>query len=128
MEVAAGQRSKIQVFGDDYDTVDGSGVRDYIHVSDLAEAHLLAMDYILNKKKNLLVNLGTGKGYSVLEVIQAASKASGRDIPYEIVGRREGDPSELIASSELAYKLLGWRAKYSDIETIFRTMVPVYLK
>jgi len=128
MEVAVGERDKIQVFGNDYKTVDGTGVRDYIHVSDLADAHVLAMEYIIREDKNLLVNLGTGRGYSVLEVIQAAAKASGKEIPYELVGRREGDPSELIASSDLAKELLGWTAKYSDIENIFKTMVPVYFK
>jgi len=127
MEVAAGERAKLQVFGNDYNTPDGTGVRDYIHVSDLADAHLRAMDYILNKNSDILVNLGTGRGYSVLEVIESARKVTGRDIPYEIVGRRAGDPSELIASCDLAYKLLGWKAKYSDIETIFKTMLPVYL-
>ena len=128
MEVAAGEREKMQVFGDDYQTVDGTGVRDYIHVSDLADAHVLAMDYIIKESKNLLVNLGTGRGYSVLEVLKAAANVTGREIPYEIVGRREGDPSDLIASSGLAKELLGWKARYSDIETIFKTMMPVYLK
>jgi len=127
MEVAAGERQKMQVFGDDYETHDGTGVRDYIHVSDLAEAHLLAMNYILNKNKSLLVNLGSGRGYSVLEMIAAARQVTGREIRYEISGRREGDPSELVASCELANDLLGWRAKYSDLETIFKTMAPVYL-
>jgi UDP-glucose 4-epimerase len=128
MEVAAGIRQNMFVFGNDYDTIDGTGVRDYIHVSDLADAHLLAMKYIVNKNKNLLVNLGTGRGYSVLEVINAAQKITGQKISFEIVARREGDPSELIASSDLAYDLLAWQAKFSDIETIFKTMVPVYFK
>jgi len=127
MEVAAGERPKMQVFGNDYETVDGTGVRDYIHVSDLADAHLRAMDYIISKNNDLLVNLGTGRGYSVLEVIESARKVTGREIPYEIVGRRAGDPSELIASCDLAADLLDWYARYSDIETIFKTMLPVYL-
>ncbi len=128
MEVAAGDRENMQVFGNDYQTIDGTGVRDYIHVSDLADAHVLAMNYIIKEDKDLLVNLGTGRGYSVLEVIKAAAKVTGREIPYKIMSRREGDPSELIASSDLAGELLGWKAQYSDIENIFKTMIPVYLK
>jgi UDP-glucose 4-epimerase len=128
MEVAAGERKGLKVFGNDYKTIDGTGVRDYIHVSDLADAHVLAMEYIISESKDLLVNLGTGQGYSVLEVIKAAAKVTDREIPYELVARREGDPSELIASSDLAKDLLGWTTKYSDIENIFKTMVPVYLK
>jgi len=126
MEVAAGIRAKLQVFGDDYNTRDGTGIRDYIHVTDLADAHLLAMDYILEKNENLVVNLGTGSGHSVMEVINIAKSVIGKDIPYEIVGRRAGDPAKLIASSELAHKLLGWQAQYSDLTTIFKTMCSVY--
>ena len=127
MEAAAGMRKKILVFGDDYDTPDGTCIRDYIHVSDLATAHLKAMDYILHKKENLVVNLGTGKGNSVMDIINTASRVVGKDIPYEVTGRRAGDPDHLVAGADLAEKLLGWKAQYSDAETIFKTMKEVYL-
>lgn len=128
MEVAAGMRTKMEVFGTDYETRDGTCIRDYIHVDDLAEAHLKAMDYLLEQKKDLLVNLGTGQGDTVLEVIKAAEKATGKPIPYDTVPRREGDPGDLYADPTLAKKLLGWEAKHSDLDTIFKSMVPVYLK
>ena len=127
MEVAAGVRSKMEVFGNDYETKDGTCIRDYIHVNDLAAAHLKAMDYIRQKQGNLVINLGTGKGFTVLEVIEAARKVTGKDIPFEIVDRRAGDPVELIAGSDLALNLLGWKAKYSDLKTIFNSMSLVYL-
>ncbi|HGY57222.1 MAG TPA: UDP-glucose 4-epimerase GalE [Caldithrix abyssi] len=126
MEAAAGLRNELQVYGDDYNTPDGTCIRDYIHVNDLADAHLKAMDYIVKENNNLIVNLGTGSGHSVLDVIHAAEAEVGKKIPYKIVGRRAGDPENLIASSELAYKLLGWKAKYSDLHTIFSSMKPVY--
>lgn len=128
MEAACGMRPNLQVFGNDYPTPDGTGVRDYIHVSDLADAHLLAMQHIILKRENLVVNLGTGKGQSVLEMIAAAERATGKSIKYEIVDRRPGDPPELMASCDLALRELGWKAKYSDLDTIFRTMKPVYFK
>ena len=127
METASGIRKSMKVFGDDYDTPDGTCIRDYIHVNDLAEAHILAMDYIFENKRNLTVNLGTGSGYSVLEVIEKAIEISGQPVPYEIGGRRPGDPPELFADCTLAEKELGWKAKYSDIETIIKSMCPVYL-
>ena len=127
METIAGLRPKMQVFGNDYPTPDGTGIRDYIHVNDLASAHILAMEYLIKNQKNLVVNLGTGKGHSVLEVIRAAEKVTGKKVNYEIVARRPGDPPELVASCELAYELLGWKAQYSDLETIFKSMVSVYL-
>jgi len=126
METASGARKELQVYGDDYDTPDGTCIRDYIHVNDLADAHLKAMDYIIRENKNLVVNLGTGSGHSVLDVIHAAEKVVGKSIPYKIVGRRSGDPAKLIASSDLAYKLLAWKAQYSDLQTIFSSMRPVY--
>jgi len=127
MEVAAGIRQGMQVFGDDYDTADGTCIRDYIHVTDLATAHLKAMQYLDEHDKSLLLNLGTGNGHSVLEMIRTASEVTGRDIPYEVVMRREGDPPELVATSESAYQLLKWKAQYSDLKTIFETMSRVYL-
>jgi UDP-glucose 4-epimerase len=127
MEVAAGIRNKMQVYGNDYKTSDGTCIRDYIHVNDLADAHVLAMNYILKNHKNLVVNLGTGQGETVLEVIKTASNLIGKKIDYEMVDRRAGDPEELVASSKLANDLLGWKASYSDLQTIFETMVKVYL-
>ncbi len=127
MEVAAGIRSGMQVFGADYDTPDGTCIRDYIHVSDLADAHLKAMRYLSEHDKSILVNLGTGDGNSVFDMIRIAGEVTGRKIPFEVVGRREGDSPELVASSEQAYKLLDWKAKYSDLRTIFETMARVYI-
>ncbi|MHB2154566.1 UDP-glucose 4-epimerase GalE [Calditrichota bacterium GD2] len=127
METLAGERPVMQVFGNDYPTPDGTGVRDYIHVNDLASAHILAMEYLLQNNKNLTVNLGTGRGHSVLEVIHAAEEVTGKKVNYQIVDRRPGDPPELVASCDLAYELLGWKAQYSDLKTIFKSMMPVYL-
>jgi UDP-glucose 4-epimerase len=127
MEVAAGERDMMQVYGNDYDTRDGTCIRDYIHVNDLSEAHLMAMDYLIREKKNLTVNLGTGNGYSVLEMINTAQEVTGKEIKYEITGRRQGDSRELVASSALALDLLGWQAKYSDLRTILKSMMNVYL-
>lgn len=111
-QVAAGQRPKVQVFGNDYDTPDGTGVRDYIHVMDLAQGHVQALRYCLEKEQELLtVNLGTGKGYSVLDMIRAFEQASGKTIPYDLVARRPGDIAACWADTELAYRKLGWRAE-----------------
>jgi len=128
MEVAAGIREQLQVFGNDYNTKDGTCIRDYIHVNDLAIAHLKAMEYIVKENKNMVLNLGTGKGNSVLEVISAAEEVVQKKIKYQIVGRREGYPEELVASSEKARELLGWKAQYSELDIIFNSMKPVYLK
>jgi len=125
MEVASGERDKIEVFGDDYDTPDGTGVRDYIHVSDLASAHLKALDY-LQSGDSIMVNLATGEGYSVLEVIEKAREITGHPIPYEITARREGDPAKLIATSESAGELLDWEPKLSDLESLLKTTWRVY--
>ena len=128
METLSGIRDKMLVFGADYNTPDGTCIRDYIHVNDLATAHLMAMQYITDNNKDLLVNLGTGEGHSVLDVIGSAEEVTGKKVSYQIVGRREGDPENLVASSELAYQLLGWKAAHSDLETIFKTMANVYLE
>jgi UDP-glucose 4-epimerase len=127
MEVLAGERKELKVFGGDYDTADGTCVRDYIHVNDLAIAHVKAMDYLFQENENLIVNLGTGNGESVLDVIKAAEKSTGKKILYKIVDRREGDPAKLVASSEVAFKILKWRAQYSDLGSIFSSMKCVYL-
>ena len=126
MEVAAGIREKMQVFGENYDTHDGTGVRDYIHVSDLAIAHMKALNYISENDKDLLVNLATGEGHSVLDVINKSKEVSGKDIPFDIVGRRAGDPATVVAVSNRANKLLDWSTKYSDLDTLIRTSWDIY--
>ncbi|HFE65999.1 MAG TPA: UDP-glucose 4-epimerase GalE, partial [Chloroflexi bacterium] len=117
LEVALGQREKISIFGDDYDTPDGSCVRDYIHVIDLAEAHILAMR-ALGDGPSRKYNLGNGRGYSVKEVIQTARDVTGHPIPAEIGPRRPGDPDILIASSDTIRRELGWQPRYADLRTI----------
>jgi UDP-glucose 4-epimerase len=109
-QVAVGQREFLQVFGDDYDTPDGTGVRDYIHVMDLADGHVAALRYLLAQQKSLTVNLGTGRGYSVLEVVKAFERASGKPVPYRIAPRRPGDVAACYADPALARELLGWSA------------------
>ncbi len=126
METACGVRDEVKIFGNDYDTIDGTGVRDYIHVNDLANAHVLALNYLIEKQNNLTVNLSTEKGYSVLEVIKLAEEITKRKIPYTIVGRRDGDPDTVVASYSKAMKILNWQAKYSDLETILSTMWEIY--
>lgn len=111
-QVAVGKLEKLRVFGGDYDTVDGTGVRDYIHVVDLARGHIAALEALQARDASLVVNLGTGRGYSVLEVVRAFEAASGRSVPYEIVARRPGDVAECYASTAAAEKVLGWRAQY----------------
>lgn len=127
MEVAAGMREKMVVFGDDYPTVDGTGVRDYIHVNDLATGHVAALKYMEEKGENLIVNLGTGEGYSVLEIINIAEKITGKKVAYDIVARRDGDTAEVRAGSNRAAKFLNWKAEYSDMETIIKTTWQAYL-
>lgn len=110
-QVAVGKLEKLGVFGDDYDTPDGTGVRDYIHVVDLAVGHVKAIDYILTDPGLDIINLGTGVGYSVLDMVKAFSKACGRDLPYEIKPRREGDIAMCYADPAKAFKVLGWKAE-----------------
>ncbi|MEG2533884.1 MAG: UDP-glucose 4-epimerase GalE [Gordonibacter sp.] len=111
-QTAAGRRDFVRVFGDDYDTVDGTGIRDYVHVVDLAEGHLKALERMATHPGIDIFNLGTGEGYSVLEVIHAFEKASGKSIPYKITARRKGDIATCYASSAKAEKLMGWKAQY----------------
>ena len=111
-QVAVGKLEKLRVFGGDYDTPDGTGVRDYIHVVDLARGHLAALDALVNLDSGFVVNLGTGQGYSVLDVVRAFEKASGKPVPYEIVARRPGDIAQCFANPTAAEKLLGWRAQF----------------
>jgi UDP-glucose 4-epimerase len=110
-QVAVGQRDKLRIFGSDYDTPDGTGIRDYIHVLDLAEGHVAALRRLLDEPGLLTLNLGTGHGHSVLEVVDAYERASGRPIPYEVVPRRPGDVAACYADPSLAQRLLGWRAR-----------------
>lgn len=117
LEAALGKRSHITIFGEDYDTPDGTCIRDYIHVEDLIEAHLLALDY-LDKGESNIFNLGSSKGYSVKEMVDAARKVTGKEIPAEIGERRPGDPSILVASSDKAKKTLGWEPVRTTIEKI----------
>lgn len=119
LEAAAGDRENIRVFGTDYPTRDGSCIRDYIHVSDLADAHLRALDYVQGGG-SICLNLGNGTGTSVLELIDAAKKVTGREIPVELHGRRPGDPPVLAGSPEKAEKVLGWKPQYSGIEVILQ--------
>ncbi len=125
MEVASGVRKSMDVFGDDYATKDGTGIRDYIHVNDLASAHVSALEY-LQENDSFTINLAMGKGYSVKDVLAEAENVTGKKIKHSIVGRRPGDPPELIAASKQANKLLNWAPKYSDLNTILKSMWNVY--
>jgi len=109
-QVAVGKRAKLQVFGGDYDTVDGTGVRDYLHVVDLAEGHVAALRHLLGGAASITVNLGTGCGHSVLELVRAFERASGRTVPFEVVARRPGDVAACYSDASLAARVLGWRA------------------
>lgn len=118
LQVPLGKREYISIFGEDYETNDGSCVRDYIHIEDLIEAHILAMKKIIKTRESDIFNLGSGEGYSVKEMIEAAKTATNLPIPSKIEGRRAGDPATLIASSKKAEKVLGWKKKYTKIEEI----------
>lgn len=121
LEAASGKRDKIMIFGDDYNTEDGTCVRDYVHVSDLAAAHLLALQRLQRGEKSAIYNLGNGKGFSVKQVVEVARKVTGINIKAEIGARRAGDPGTLIASSDKAIKELGWKPKFNSLETIIET-------
>jgi UDP-glucose 4-epimerase len=124
LDVALGRRPKIRIFGDDYPTPDGTCIRDYIHVSDLADAHLLALNALEvapASESRLVFNLGNGKGFSVLEVIESARRVTGHPIPVEIHPRRLGDPAVLVASSKKAIRELGWKPRYTQLDEIVRT-------
>ncbi|MFS8652711.1 MAG: UDP-glucose 4-epimerase GalE [Caldibacillus sp.] len=118
LETALGKREKIAIFGDDYPTADGTCIRDYIHVEDLIDAHILAFDYLKDGGKSDIFNLGSSQGFSVKEIVDMARKVTGKEIPAEIGPRRPGDPSVLIASSEKAKKVLGWNPVRTNIEQI----------
>lgn len=121
LKVALGQMESLGVFGDDYDTPDGTCIRDYVHVSDLAGAHLLALEYLRNGGASGVFNLGSARGFSVKEMIEAAEKVTGRTIKREIKARRAGDPARLVADSSRARKVLGWKPSYDKLEDIIAT-------
>jgi len=128
MEAAVGIRPKLSIYGDDYPTRDGSCIRDYVHVSDLASAHISAFEYILKEKQSLTVNLGSETGVSVFEMVDRARAITGRTIIADVVGRRAGDPAELVASSGKARELLGWVPQHSDVDTLVATTWKMYEK
>lgn len=118
LQVALGQREYISIFGDDYDTEDGTCIRDYIHVEDLIDAHILALRYLQNGGESNIINLGSGQGFSVNDIVETAREVTGHEIPAKVVPRRTGDPSKLIASSEKAKKVLGWNPQRTDVKKI----------
>lgn len=118
LHAAQGKTNHVTVFGNDYPTKDGTCVRDYIHVSDLADAHALALDYLRAGNPSTAINLGNGHGYSVLEVIESARTLTGREIPIDMQGRRAGDPSHLVADAAKARAVLGWQPQYPDLAAI----------
>lgn len=121
LRVPLGKRDKIMIFGDDYPTEDGTCIRDYIHVMDLVDAHILALDYLNKGNRSNIFNLGNGKGFSVKEIVDAAERATGKTITRKISPRRAGDPAVLVASSKKAQDILGWNPNYTDIEEIIKT-------
>ena len=121
LEVALGKRAEIKVFGEDYPTEDGTCIRDYIHVEDLVDAHILGIHHLRETKESDVYNLGNGLGFSVLDIITSAKKVTGKVIPYSIAERRPGDPAKLVASSKKAQEVLRWSPKYPSIVGIIET-------
>ncbi|MFU2182107.1 UDP-glucose 4-epimerase GalE [Streptococcus pluranimalium] len=121
LQVALGQRKKISIFGSDYDTKDGTNVRDYVHPFDLADAHLLAVKYLREGNESTAFNLGSSTGFSNLEIVEAARRVTGKEIPLEMAERRPGDPDSLIAESSKARQVLGWKPQFDNIEKIIET-------
>lgn len=121
LQVAEGKRDKLQVYGDDYDTPDGTNIRDYVHPFDLAAAHMLAVKYLREGHDSDAFNLGSATGFSNLEMLKAAREVTGKEIPAEIAGRRGGDPDSLVAASDKARKVLGWKPEYDDVHKIIET-------
>lgn len=126
MEVATGIRDRLKIFGNDYETRDGTCIRDYVHVTDLADAHVLALQKLIEKNESFTVNLGSETGISVLEMLETARRITGREIKAHVSERRPGDPAALVASSAKAAQILGWRPAHSDAENIVRTTWAVY--
>ena len=128
LETIFGKRKKLEVFGTDYKTRDGSCIRDYIHVNDLASAHLLSIDFLMEENRDLVANLGTSRGISVIEILKRARDVSDNDFKFKFGPRRSGDPAIVVAKADLAKKLLGWEPNYSDLQTILDTMISAYRK
>lgn len=128
MEVACGMREKMKIFGNDYETRDGTCIRDYIHVTDLAVAHVKALEYIAKNDKSLTVNLGSEKGTTVTEMVEAARRITGKPIQADYADRRAGDPASLVASAKYAAEILGWKAQHSDVDTLLETTYKAYQK
>ena len=127
MEVIKGERKKLKIFGGNYNTVDGTCVRDYIHVTDLALAHIGSLKYLDHKEnKSIVLNLATGGGHSVLEVIRAIEKISGQKIPFEIVDRRKGDPPKLVSGTQFETFPIDWEPLYSDLDVIIKSVLKTY--
>ena len=118
LQTALGQRKEMLIFGDDYPTADGTCIRDYVHVVDLIEAHILALDYLKAGNQSTIFNLGSSAGFSVKQMLDTAREVTGKEIPAVVTARRAGDPSTLIASSEKARNILGWKPQHTDIKAI----------
>jgi len=121
LKTAKGEFEKLYIYGTDYPTPDGTAIRDYIHVMDLAEAHILAMEYLLQTQKSEVFNVGYAKGYSVKEVVETVKRVTGIDFPVEETDRRPGDPPVLVADNTKIKQVLGWEPKYDDLEFIIKT-------
>jgi UDP-arabinose 4-epimerase len=121
LQTVLGQRSHTDVYGTDYDTPDGTAIRDYIHVTDLAGAHVLALKHLAQSCQNLCINLGTGQGHSVMDVIRAVEQVTGKSVTYRLIGRRPGDPPQLVAKADSASTLLGWKPDFMDIQETIST-------
>ena len=126
MEAAVGKREKVKIFGNDYDTKDGTCIRDYIHVTDLGKAHALAIQYLDNGGESQVLNLGTSVGSSVLEMILKTQEIIGKPVPYEFAPRRAGDPAVVTAKADKAEKILGWKAEHSDLDNIIHSTWNAY--
>lgn len=121
LQVPNGRREQLSIFGDDYDTKDGTCIRDYIHIEDLVQAHILALKHLMSGKASGIFNLGSGDGYTIYEMLKAAESATGQSIPYKVVDRRPGDPAVLIASNQKAYEVLGWQPVHTDVKAIIES-------
>ncbi len=121
LQAASGRKKNFTIHGDDYDTKDGTCIRDYIHVMDLAEAHLLSLEDLIKTQNSEIYNIGNNQGFSVKEIIRIAETVTNTKIPYEIAGRRKGDPAQLIADNKIIMEKLNWSANYSDLNTIIKT-------
>ncbi|MBF0287319.1 MAG: UDP-glucose 4-epimerase GalE [SAR324 cluster bacterium] len=126
MEAVMGKRTQVDVYGNDYDTADGTGIRDYIHVTDLADAHVSALNYLIENQQSNIFNLGSSSGTSVLEALETTKKMTGARFKVNMVPRRPGDPPVVLANPQKANQILNWKAKYSNAEDIVRTMLDAY--